>query len=122
MRVSEKFDWICNYFKAMSGGEYLGFNNATFLSEREVADRNYSIAYYMKEHKCFPEKANLKELMDFYFQVWNIIFLGPLRIRSMHIFSEILSRLEFKNKISAPGALIQFEGPTQPNSISPNPR
>ncbi len=69
MRASEKFDWVCNYFKAMAGGEYLGFNNATFLSEREAADRNYAIAYYMKENKCFPEKAILKEVMDFYFQV-----------------------------------------------------
>ncbi|XP_054719032.1 glutaminase kidney isoform, mitochondrial-like [Uloborus diversus] len=70
MRVSEKFDWICQYYKALAGGEYLGFNNATFLSEREAADRNYAIGFYMKENKCYPEKANLKDIMDFYFQPW----------------------------------------------------
>ena len=32
MAVSEKFEWICNYYKRMSGNEYLGFSNATFLS------------------------------------------------------------------------------------------
>jgi hypothetical protein len=28
----------------------------------------------LKENKCFPENTNLKDLMDFYFQVWNITF------------------------------------------------
>ncbi|XP_022257118.1 glutaminase kidney isoform, mitochondrial-like, partial [Limulus polyphemus] len=72
MRVSEKFDWITQYYKALAGGEYLGFNNATFLSEREAADRNYAIGFYMKENKCFPEKGTLKEIMDFYFQVCSL--------------------------------------------------
>lgn len=67
--MSEKFDWLCNRYKAMAGGEYLGFSNATFLSEREAADRNYAIAYFMKEHKCFPKNGILKDVMDFYFQV-----------------------------------------------------
>lgn len=69
MLMSEKFDWVCNVYKGMAGGEPIGFSNATFLSEREAADRNYSIAYYMKEHKCFPKNAILKDVMDFYFQV-----------------------------------------------------
>lgn len=53
----------------MSGGEIFGFNNAVFLSEREAADRNYALGFYMRENKCFPEKTNLRECMDFYFQV-----------------------------------------------------
>jgi hypothetical protein len=28
----------------MSGGEFVSFNNAVFLSERENADRNYALA------------------------------------------------------------------------------
>lgn len=44
----------------------------SFLSEREAADRNYAIGFYMKENKCYPEKANLKDIMDFYFQVCSI--------------------------------------------------
>ncbi|XP_037577909.1 glutaminase liver isoform, mitochondrial [Dermacentor silvarum] len=72
MRTSEKFDWMLQYYKAVSGGEYLGFNNAIFLSEREAADRNYAIGFYMKENKCFPERVNLKETMDFYFQLCSL--------------------------------------------------
>lgn len=69
MSGSEKFEWVCNYYKRMSGDEFLGFSNATYLSEKEVADRNYAIAYYMKEYKCFPQSSSLRETMDFYFQV-----------------------------------------------------
>lgn len=47
----------------------------SFLSEREAADRNYAIGFYMKENKCYPEKANLKDIMDFYFQVCSIMIV-----------------------------------------------
>ena len=53
----------------MAGGEYLGFNNSIFLSERDTADRNYSLAYYMKEKNIFPEGFKVQECMDFYFKV-----------------------------------------------------
>ena len=53
----------------ISGDGYMGFNNAVFLSERETADRNYSMAYYLKENRCFPPKTNLANIMDLYFQV-----------------------------------------------------
>jgi glutaminase len=53
----------------MAGGETFGFNNSIFLSEREAADRNYALGFYMREHKVFPEKTNLRECLDFYFQV-----------------------------------------------------
>ncbi|XP_008200661.1 glutaminase liver isoform, mitochondrial isoform X1 [Tribolium castaneum] len=68
MTLAEKFDYTLNYFVRLAGGEDLGFNNAVFLSEREAADRNYALGFYMREHKCFPEKTNFKECMDFYFQ------------------------------------------------------
>lgn len=69
MTLAEKFDYTMQFFQRMAGGEALGFNNAVFLSEREAADRNYALGFYMREHKCFPDKANLRECMDFYFQV-----------------------------------------------------
>ncbi|XP_055686393.1 glutaminase liver isoform, mitochondrial isoform X2 [Lutzomyia longipalpis] len=68
MTLAEKFDYTMQWFKRMSGGENLGFNNAVFLSEREAADRNYALGFYMREHKCYPDKTNLRECMDFYFQ------------------------------------------------------
>lgn len=68
MTLAEKFDFTMNYFKRLAGGEHVGFNNAVFLSEREAADRNYALGFYMREHNCYPEKTNLKECIDFYFQ------------------------------------------------------
>ena len=47
----------------------MGFSNGTFLSERENADRNHALAYYMRENKCFPEKTDLTAALDLYFQV-----------------------------------------------------
>ena len=52
----------------MAGHEHIGFNNSVFLSERQTADRNFSMAYYMKEQKCFPGQVKLQEVMDLYFQ------------------------------------------------------
>ncbi|KAG1671954.1 Glutaminase kidney isoform, mitochondrial [Nymphon striatum] len=72
MKMSDKFDYICQYFKKIAGGEYLGFSNSTFLSERENADRNYALGFYMKENKCFPEKTNLRESLDLYFQLCSL--------------------------------------------------
>ncbi|EDW47613.1 glutaminase liver isoform, mitochondrial isoform X4 [Drosophila sechellia] len=68
MTSAEIFDYTMSWFKRLSGGEYIGFNNAVFLSEREAADRNYALGFYMRENKCFPKRTNLKEVMDFYFQ------------------------------------------------------
>lgn len=73
MGLAEKFDYTMDFFEKLAGGEDFGFNNAVFLSEREAADRNYALGFYMRENKCFPEKCNLKECLDFYFQVTDFI-------------------------------------------------
>ncbi|XP_068184563.1 glutaminase kidney isoform, mitochondrial isoform X3 [Antennarius striatus] len=69
---AEKFDYIMNFLKKMSGNEYVGFSNATFQSERESGDRNFAIGYYLKEKKCFPEGADMTSALDFYFQLCSI--------------------------------------------------
>jgi glutaminase len=48
------------------------FNNSVFLSEKDTADRNFALAYYMKENKCFPKGFVLQDCLDFYFQVITI--------------------------------------------------
>jgi glutaminase len=42
----------------MAGGLNVGFSNSVFLSERDTADRNHAIAYFMREQKCFPRSKN----------------------------------------------------------------
>ena len=45
-----------------------GFSNATYLSERQTADRNFALGYFMREHGAFPEGTDLVETLEFYFQ------------------------------------------------------
>ncbi|CAJ0608162.1 unnamed protein product [Cylicocyclus nassatus] len=69
----DRFDYVITQYRKIAGGEYIGFNNATFLSERATADRNYAISYYMKEKKCFPpETTSLTDALDFYFQLCSV--------------------------------------------------
>ena len=53
----------------LSGNGFVGFNNSVFLAEKEVADRNYALAYYMKENNCFPKGTNIKSCLEFWYQV-----------------------------------------------------
>ncbi|XP_076597450.1 glutaminase kidney isoform, mitochondrial-like [Chaetodon auriga] len=69
---AERFDYVMEFLKRMSGTEYVSFSNATFQSERETGDRNYAIGYYLKEKKCFPENADMIAALDFYFQLCSI--------------------------------------------------
>lgn len=64
----------------LAGGENVGFSNGTFLSERENADRNYSLGYYMRENKCFPDKCDLMSSLDLYFQVSDAALLCHSRL------------------------------------------
>uniref|UniRef100_A0A0K0DQQ2 glutaminase n=1 Tax=Angiostrongylus cantonensis TaxID=6313 RepID=A0A0K0DQQ2_ANGCA len=58
--LSDRFDFAIHQMRRFSGAGYVGFNNAVFLSERETADRNYALSYYMREHK---------DTLDLYFQL-----------------------------------------------------
>lgn len=70
--LADRFDFALQYFKRFAAGGFVGFNNAVFLSERETADRNYALSYYMREHKCFPPKTSLQDTLDLYFQLCSI--------------------------------------------------
>ena len=67
--LSSSLSFFFARFQRLSGGEFVGFNNSVFLAEKEVADRNYALAYYMKENKCFPKGTNIKQCLDFWYQV-----------------------------------------------------
>ncbi|XP_060737682.1 glutaminase kidney isoform, mitochondrial isoform X2 [Tachysurus vachellii] len=71
-KKAEKFDYMIDYIKRMAGGEYVGFSNATFQSEKETGDRNFAIGYYLKEKKCFPNSLDMVSALDFYFQLCSI--------------------------------------------------
>ena len=67
--LARKYEYVLNIFERMAGGEMVQFNNSIFLSEKSCMDRDFSLAYFMRENKCFPPGADIKKLLEFYFQV-----------------------------------------------------
>lgn len=72
LNKAERFDYVMEFLKSMTGTEYVGFNNAIFQSKKETSDRNYAIGYYLKEKRCFPGNADMIAALDFYFQLCSI--------------------------------------------------
>ena len=70
--IADRFDYIMNQWTALTGGKRPNFNNAVYLSERQTADRNFALAYFMRENNAFPEKTNLIETLELYFQCCSI--------------------------------------------------
>jgi len=66
--VADRFDHVASQWQRLTGGVKPGFSNATFLSERDTADRNYALGYSMRERRAFPPNTNLHETLEFYFQ------------------------------------------------------
>ena len=79
LSTSEKFEFVQNYFQRLAGGMPVGFQNTTFLSEREASDRDRALAFFMRENGCFPKEPNttqgfvdIKTILDFYFQLCSL--------------------------------------------------
>ena len=72
LNVSDRFDHVLDKWELLSGGRRPGFNNAVYLSEKQTADRNFALGYFMKENKAFPENTDLHEILEFYFQCCSI--------------------------------------------------
>src|SRR5262249_47072443 len=72
MDMADRFDYIANAWRRLSGGGRIGFNNAVYLSERQTADRNFALGYSMRESRAFPTGINLIETLELYFQCCSI--------------------------------------------------
>jgi glutaminase len=72
LEMADRFDYVLDKWTELSGGIQAKFNNSVYLSERQTADRNYALGYFMKEKKAFPEHTNLVETLEFYFQCCSI--------------------------------------------------
>ena len=67
-----RFDRVMACWQALCGGEKPRFSTPVYLSERDTADRNFALAYFMREKKSFPEDVDLHDVLDFYFQCCSI--------------------------------------------------
>ncbi len=69
---ADRFDYVMSVWRSLSGGRRPGFDNSVYLSEKETADRNFALAYFMRENNAFPPDTNLGNTLDFYFQCCSI--------------------------------------------------
>ncbi|MFH8385808.1 glutaminase A [Kitasatospora sp. NPDC018058] len=68
--IADRFDYVADTWRRLSGGNPVGFNNAVYLSERQTADRNFALGYFMRG--AFPERTDLIEILEFYFQCCSV--------------------------------------------------
>lgn len=70
--AAHRFDTVKNFIHRLGGNlPGIGFDNSIFLSEKHHADRNISLAYYMRENGAYdgyPTPSELEENIDLYFQ------------------------------------------------------
>jgi glutaminase len=72
MDMADRFDYVENAWRRLSGNGRVGFNNAVYLSERQTADRNFALGYSMREKNAFPAGTNLLDTLEFYFQCCSV--------------------------------------------------
>ena len=63
-----RLDYLMERWQALCGGERPRFSSPVYLSERQTADRNFALGYFMREKGAFPEGIDLEDVLDFYFQ------------------------------------------------------
>ncbi|MCF3136962.1 glutaminase A [Streptomyces olivochromogenes] len=74
--IADRFDYVADTWRQLAGGSPIGFNNAVYLSERQTADRNFALGYFMREHGAFPVGTNLIQTLEFYFQCCSVELNG----------------------------------------------
>jgi len=70
--MAERFDIVQNAWKRLGGNRKVGFDNATYQSEKKTADRNFALGFLLKESGVFPSGTSLEETLDLYFQCCSI--------------------------------------------------
>jgi glutaminase len=73
---AERLERVLGVWKRLSGGPDapIGYDDATYRSESGTADRNWCLAYMMKEKQAFPPCfTNLSDTLELYFQICSIL-------------------------------------------------
>jgi len=71
LEPGKRFNILKDCYSSLAGNMPVGFDNSIFLSEQHHADRNISLAYYMRENGAFHEQLSPNEISDnlnLYFQ------------------------------------------------------
>jgi glutaminase len=72
LEMYQRYEYIIKFWSNLAGGSKIGFQNATYLSEKDTASRNFCLAHMMKDAGSFPEGTSLEDTLDFYFQICSL--------------------------------------------------
>ena len=67
-----RINYIQDVWHRLSGGSKPFIDNDVYLSERKTADRNFALAYFMKEKQAFPKEIDIVETLELYFKSCSI--------------------------------------------------
>lgn len=70
--ASARFAYVFEKWRDLSAGGSVSFNNTVFLSERDTADRNFALAYFLRENGALPKDTDIPATLDFYFQCCSV--------------------------------------------------
>ena len=71
-KPAERFDYVLSVWNRLSGTVKPLFNNTVYLSEKQSADRNFALAYFMSEKKTITKNTSLLDTLELYFQCCSI--------------------------------------------------
>jgi len=83
----KRFEYVKKFWEELSGGGTIGFQNATYLSEKDTASRNFCLGHMMMNVKAFPKGINLHEVLEFYFQLCSL----EIKTRDMAVVASTLA-------------------------------
>jgi len=70
--LDERFEAVIAEYRKLCGGGPVSFSNSVFLAEREIADHNYALGYFLRHYRCFPAGVDLHETLDLYLQLCSV--------------------------------------------------
>ncbi|MDQ7976906.1 glutaminase A [Paraburkholderia sp. SARCC-3016] len=70
--ASTRFAHVFDVWKQLTADRHVSFNNTVFLSERDSADRNFALAYFLRENAALPAGTSITATLDFYFQCCSV--------------------------------------------------
>lgn len=85
--LADRFDFVMQKWRDLAGGKSAAFDNTVYLSEKQTADRNFALAYFMRENRAFAPNTNLMDTLDFYFQCCSI----SVDVRQMSVIAATLA-------------------------------
>jgi glutaminase len=72
LSLDDRTRHVMNTWTRLSGNRSVTFDNDVYRSERETADRNFALGYYMREKGAFPPNTDFYQTMEFYFQCCSV--------------------------------------------------